>query len=103
MGRCGWQVWGWLPQDEGCVGPPLRRYREVLTRTDDRFIVKQLQRSELESFLQFSTSYFDYIGRAFFHGLPTLLAKILGLFRIGYTNKNRSMRMDVLVMGETSF
>jgi 1-phosphatidylinositol-3-phosphate 5-kinase len=55
----------------------------------------------MESFLTFSASYFDYIGRAFFHGLPTLLAKILGLFRIGYRNSaaGKSMRMDVLVMG----
>jgi 1-phosphatidylinositol-3-phosphate 5-kinase len=69
-----------------------------LKTSDDRFIVKEMSRMEMDAFLHFAPAYFDYMSRAFFHGLPTLLAKIFGFFRIGFTANGKSSRMDVLVM-----
>lgn len=57
-----------------------------------------MSRMEMDAFLHFAPNYFDYMSRAFFHGLPTLLAKILGFFRIGFTANGKTTRMDVLVM-----
>lgn len=67
---------------------------------DDRFVMKQMSRQELQCFLEFAPHYFRYINKALDEQRPTLLAKILGIYRIGYKNSQTSatMRQDVLVM-----
>ncbi|KAI8829761.1 hypothetical protein BJ741DRAFT_538273 [Chytriomyces cf. hyalinus JEL632] len=67
---------------------------------DDRLILKQLSRQEMEALLKFAPFYFTYLSEAFFHQLPTVLAKIFGFYRIGYKNPttNKYLKMDVLVM-----
>ena len=37
---------------------------------DDRFIVKSISRTELQMFLDCAPAYFEYLSKAFFHGLP---------------------------------
>uniref|UniRef100_A0A671SYS0 1-phosphatidylinositol 3-phosphate 5-kinase n=1 Tax=Sinocyclocheilus anshuiensis TaxID=1608454 RepID=A0A671SYS0_9TELE len=51
---------------------------------DDRFILKQMPRLEVQSFLDFAPHYFTYITGAVQQKRPTALAKILGVYRIGY-------------------
>jgi 1-phosphatidylinositol-3-phosphate 5-kinase len=46
---------------------------------DGRFVVKCISRTELQMFLDCAPAYFDYLSRAFFHGVPTVLCKILGV------------------------
>jgi 1-phosphatidylinositol-3-phosphate 5-kinase len=36
---------------------------------DDRFVMKNISRTELQMFLECSTAYFEYLSKAFFHGL----------------------------------
>ncbi|KAI8367667.1 uncharacterized protein BYT42DRAFT_618085 [Radiomyces spectabilis] len=71
-----------------------------LKTKDDRFLIKQISKYEMDAFLRFAPSYFQYMSEAFFHELPTVLSKIFGLYRIGFKNTTtgRSMRMDILVM-----
>ncbi|ORX50150.1 hypothetical protein DM01DRAFT_1308441 [Hesseltinella vesiculosa] len=71
-----------------------------LKTKDDRFLMKQMSRFELDAFLDFAPAYFQYLSKAFFMELPTVLAKIFGFYSIGYKNSStgNSMRMDVLVM-----
>ncbi|KAF9918276.1 1-phosphatidylinositol-3-phosphate 5-kinase [Lobosporangium transversale] len=71
-----------------------------LKTRDDRFIMKQLSKVELEAFIKFAPHYFEYMQNAFFHKQPTVLAKIFGFYRVGYKHGalGRSMNMDVLVM-----
>ncbi|PWA19418.1 hypothetical protein CCH79_00017168 [Gambusia affinis] len=90
---------------------------------DDRFILKQMPRLEVQSFLDFAPHYFTYITGAvqqkvrqqllfvcqlqgvqrltrFASQRPTALAKILGVYRIGYKNSqnNAEKKLDLLVM-----
>ncbi|XP_026150913.1 1-phosphatidylinositol 3-phosphate 5-kinase isoform X3 [Mastacembelus armatus] len=67
---------------------------------DDRFILKQMPRLEVQSFLDFAPHYFTYITGAVQHKRPTALAKILGVYRIGYKNSqnNTEKKLDLLVM-----
>lgn len=67
---------------------------------DDRFVMKQMSKPEMEAFLRFAPAYFEYMSQAIFHDLPTLLAKIVGVYRIGFKNSQtgRSLKFDVLVM-----
>ncbi|CEG72455.1 Putative 1-phosphatidylinositol-3-phosphate 5-kinase [Rhizopus microsporus] len=71
-----------------------------LKTKDDRLLMKQMSRYELDAFLGFAPAYFQYMSEAFFSELPTALAKIFGFYSIGYKNSStgKSMRMDVLVM-----
>lgn len=67
---------------------------------DDRFIVKQVTKTELESFIKFAPAYFKYLSESISTGSPTCLAKILGIYQV--TSKHlkggKETKMDVLVM-----
>ncbi|KAK7265492.1 hypothetical protein RJT34_33112 [Clitoria ternatea] len=67
---------------------------------DDRFIIKQVTKTELESFIKFASAYFKYLSDSISTGSPTCLAKILGIYQV--TSKHlkggRETKMDVLVM-----
>ncbi|MCH86175.1 1-phosphatidylinositol-3-phosphate 5-kinase FAB1B-like, partial [Trifolium medium] len=67
---------------------------------DDRFIIKQVTKTELESFIKFGPEYFKYLSESIGTGSPTCLAKILGIYQV--TSKHlkggKETRMDVLVM-----
>lgn len=55
--------------------------------SDDRFVIKCISRTELQMFLESAPAYFEYLSKAFFHGLPTVLCKIVGVYQIGYHNR----------------
>lgn len=67
---------------------------------DDRFVMKQMSRLEVQSFVDFAPRYFAYINKAIKEKRPTAMAKLLGVYRIGFKNSvtNTTMRQDVLVM-----
>lgn len=73
----------------------------TFTKTwDDRYILKQVSRIELLTFLETGPAFFDYTANALFHGLPSILAKILGIYRVSYYSaaKGKTMKQDVVVM-----
>lgn len=49
---------------------------------DERFIIKQVTKTELESFIKFAPSYFKYLSESINIGCPTCLAKILGIYQV---------------------
>ncbi|CAA3014733.1 1-phosphatidylinositol-3-phosphate 5-kinase FAB1B-like isoform X2 [Olea europaea subsp. europaea] len=72
---------------------------------DDRFIIKQVTKTELESFIKFSPGYFKYLSESIGLGSPTCLAKILGIYQV--TSKHlkggKESKMDLLVMENLLF
>nr|GLL23278.1 1-phosphatidylinositol-3-phosphate 5-kinase FAB1B-like [Ipomoea trifida] len=72
---------------------------------DDRFIIKQVTKTELESFIKFAPGYFKYLSESISSGSPTCLAKILGIYQV--TSKHlkggKESKMDVLVMENLLF
>ena len=48
-----------------------------------RYIVKQLSRSERQSFLEFAPDYFRYVATMLHRGQETCLAKVLGVYQVG--------------------
>ncbi|CAB9522040.1 Putative 1-phosphatidylinositol-3-phosphate 5-kinase FAB1C [Seminavis robusta] len=60
--------------------------------SDDRFVIKCISRTELQMFLDCAPAYFEYLSKAFFHGLPTVLCKIVGVYQIGYHNRETGKR-----------
>ncbi|CAN4095164.1 unnamed protein product [Withania somnifera] len=67
---------------------------------DDRLIIKQVTKTELESFIKFAPVYFKYLSESISSRSPTSLAKILGTYQV--TSKHlkggKESKMDVLVM-----
>ena len=51
---------------------------------DDRFIIKQVTKTELESFIKFAPAYFRYLSESISTGSPTCLAKILGIYQVHF-------------------
>ncbi|PIN21252.1 Phosphatidylinositol-4-phosphate 5-kinase [Handroanthus impetiginosus] len=72
---------------------------------DDRFIIKQVTKTELESFIKFAPGYFKYLSESISSGSPTCLAKILGIYQV--TSKHfkggKESKMDLLVMENLLF
>ncbi|KAI1614523.1 1-phosphatidylinositol-3-phosphate 5-kinase [Exophiala viscosa] len=57
--------------------------KSVFLKTlDDRFVLKSLSPIETQSFLQFAPNYFQIMSEAFFHELPSVIAKMLGFYQI---------------------
>lgn len=72
-----------------------------LKTLDDRFIIKELSHAELEAFIKFAPSYFEYMAQAMFHDLPTTLAKVFGFYQIqvkSSISSSKSYKMDVIIM-----
>ncbi|GAA0145012.1 kinase [Lithospermum erythrorhizon] len=67
---------------------------------DERFIVKQVTRTELESFEEFAPGYFKYLTDSLSSGSPTCLAKILGIYQVTVKNMKggKETKMDLMVM-----
>ncbi|KAJ1408315.1 Zinc finger, FYVE/PHD-type [Sesbania bispinosa] len=72
---------------------------------DDRFIIKQVTKTELESFIKFGPEYFKYLSESIATGSPTCLAKILGIYQVSskHLKGGKESRMDVLVMENLLF
>lgn len=71
-----------------------------LKTRDDRLVVKQLSRAELDGFSKFAPEYFSYLADCQAQERPTTLTKIYGYFRIGFKNNHtgKGFKMDFLVM-----
>lgn len=54
---------------------------------DDRFVLKEMSRTDLTIFEHFATNYFDYLQQCLQKKQPTLLAKIYGVFKVAVRKK----------------
>ncbi|KAI3877188.1 hypothetical protein MKW92_004018 [Papaver armeniacum] len=72
---------------------------------DDRFIIKGLTKTELESFIKFAPEYFKYLSESISTRSPTCLAKILGVYQVTtkHLKGGKEQKMDVLVMENLLF
>ncbi|KAH6781232.1 phosphatidylinositol-4-phosphate 5-kinase family protein [Perilla frutescens var. frutescens] len=72
---------------------------------DDRFIIKQVTKTELESFIKFAPGYFNYMSESIASGSPTCLAKILGIYQVASRHQKggKDFKMDFLVMENLLF
>ncbi|XP_063222322.1 1-phosphatidylinositol 3-phosphate 5-kinase isoform X2 [Bacillus rossius redtenbacheri] len=67
---------------------------------DDRYIIKEMSKLEKDLFLEFAPNYFGYMQRCYTSNQPTLLGKIVGVYRVAYRNmnSNATLRSILLVM-----
>ncbi|KAJ8957069.1 hypothetical protein NQ318_007282 [Aromia moschata] len=66
---------------------------------DDRFILKDTSKSEVQLFLESASNYFVYMNKCYTTKQPTLLGKIVGIYHIIFrNNSNVTYRNHLLVM-----
>uniref|UniRef100_A0A1J3DVW4 1-phosphatidylinositol-3-phosphate 5-kinase n=1 Tax=Noccaea caerulescens TaxID=107243 RepID=A0A1J3DVW4_NOCCA len=67
---------------------------------DERFIIKQVVKTELDSFEDFAPEYFKYMKESLCSGSPTCLAKILGIYQVSikHSKGGKETKMDLMVM-----
>ena len=67
---------------------------------DNRYILKELSKLELESFVSIAPFYFKYISQSMFNTLTTAIAKIFGFYQVQIKNTTtgKIFRMDFLIM-----
>ncbi|KAL9261618.1 putative 1-phosphatidylinositol-3-phosphate 5-kinase FAB1D [Drosera capensis] len=72
---------------------------------DDRLIIKEIKKTELESFMKFAPDYFRYMNQSFELGNQTCLAKILGIYQvtIRQPKNGKEVKHDLMVMENLSF
>ena len=71
-----------------------------LKTLDDRFVLKSLSPIETQTFLRFAPTYFSAITESFFHGAPSVIAKMLGFYQVVIRNPNTGVdyNWSLLVM-----
>ncbi|XP_043707213.1 putative 1-phosphatidylinositol-3-phosphate 5-kinase FAB1D [Telopea speciosissima] len=72
---------------------------------DDRFIVKEIKKTEFDSFLKFAPDYFRYMNQSFSSGSQTCLAKVLGIYQviIRQPKSGKELKHHLMVMENLTF
>ncbi|KAL8120754.1 putative 1-phosphatidylinositol-3-phosphate 5-kinase FAB1C [Apium graveolens] len=73
--------------------------------SDERFVIKQVTKTELESFEEFAPEYFKYMSDSLDSRTPTCLAKVLGIFQVTvrHLKGGKESKMDLMVMENLFF
>jgi 1-phosphatidylinositol-3-phosphate 5-kinase len=66
---------------------------------DERMVIKVISRVELQMFLDFAPAYFEYMAKAYYQYLPTVMCKILGVYTVRYDNKETGKRVSARWFG----
>ncbi|XWS24864.1 hypothetical protein CRYUN_Cryun27aG0021600 [Craigia yunnanensis] len=72
---------------------------------DDRFIIKEIKKTEYDSFEKFALHYFKYMNQSFESGSQTCLAKVLGIYQVTVRQPKtgKESRHDLMVMENLTF
>jgi 1-phosphatidylinositol-3-phosphate 5-kinase len=70
---------------------------------DERFIIKQVTKTELDSFVEFAPHYFRHLTESLTSRSPTCLAKILGLYQVDHLPLNPLFSCIILDLGFNQF
>jgi 1-phosphatidylinositol-3-phosphate 5-kinase len=65
---------------------------------DNKFILKNVSETEFEMFLDNALEYFKYVSKFLFHKMPSILAKILGAYKITTQHKNKEVKYNLILM-----
>ncbi|XP_062227268.1 1-phosphatidylinositol-3-phosphate 5-kinase FAB1A-like [Phragmites australis] len=70
---------------------------------DDRFIIKQIKKTEFESFIKFAPDYFKHVYHSLDTRSQTCLAKILGIYQVKQIRHGKEIKIDLMVMENLLF
>ncbi|KNA12894.1 hypothetical protein SOVF_121310 [Spinacia oleracea] len=80
--------------------------KSIFAKTlDDRLIVKEIKKTEFDSFMKFASAYFQHMKESVYSGNQTCLAKILGIYQVTIRNpkSGKETKHDLMVQENLSF
>ncbi|KAF2141076.1 uncharacterized protein K452DRAFT_251986 [Aplosporella prunicola CBS 121167] len=69
-----------------------------LKTLDDRFVLKSLSSVEVNAFFKFAPDYFSFIHQNLFNNLPSVIAKMFGLFQVTIKNPSSGRDFDCFML-----
>ncbi|KAJ8606884.1 hypothetical protein MRB53_040637 [Persea americana] len=69
-----------------------------LKSLDNRFIIKSLQEVEVKAFTKFAPDYFAFMSHTLFRGVPSVIAKMFGLFQVSIKNPSSGMDFNYYLL-----
>lgn len=87
-------LWSCIPW----VAPGGKSASTFMKTINDQFILKEMSKRELQSFLSIADEYFNYIKESYEENKPSLLSTIFGIYRIIYTNSATQSTSEYLFM-----
>ncbi|KAF1990490.1 hypothetical protein K402DRAFT_460556 [Aulographum hederae CBS 113979] len=73
--------------------------KSIFLRTlDDRFVLKSLSAPEFNAFSKFAPDYFVFVHQNLYKSLPSVMAKMLGLFQVTIRNPASGMEFDQFLL-----
>ena len=70
---------------------------------DEKFILKNVKENEFNMFLDNALKYFDYMSKFLFHKKASILAKILGAYKILIRDKNEDIKYHLILMENINY
>uniref|UniRef100_A0A453G223 PIPK domain-containing protein n=1 Tax=Aegilops tauschii subsp. strangulata TaxID=200361 RepID=A0A453G223_AEGTS len=70
---------------------------------DDRFIIKEIKKTEFDSFLKYGLEYFKHFSESQVSSNPTCLAKILGIYQVKEIRNGKEARTSFMIMENLLF
>ena len=70
---------------------------------DERFILKNINENEFNMFIESGLDYFKYMSKFLFHKMPSVLAKILGAYKIIIKGDNKELKYNLILMENIYF
>ena len=70
---------------------------------DERFILKNINENEFNMFIESGLDYFKYMSKFLFHKMPSVLAKILGAYKIVIKGDNKELKYNLILMENIYF
>ena len=71
---------------------------KFLVTKDNRYLLKIIKQDEFEMFNSFIFDYFKHVNQFLFHNEPSVMIKILGLYKIKIQKENEKNRFYILLM-----
>jgi len=70
---------------------------------DEKFILKNIKENEFNMFLDNALKYFDYMSQFLFHKKASILAKILGAYKILVKDNNEDIKYHLILMENINY
>ncbi|CAM0948999.1 unnamed protein product [Alopecurus aequalis] len=70
---------------------------------DGRFVIKQIMKTEFQSFIEFAPDYFKHVYHSLDTGSQTCLSKILGIYQVKQIRHGKEVKIDLVVMENLLF
>ena len=71
---------------------------KFLVTKDNKYALKIIKKDEFHMFISFALDYFKHVNKFLFHETPSVLTKILGIYKIKIKKENEKQKFYIILM-----